>query len=69
MQADCRGKAEMATKAMDEVNKLKNLIEELKTDIVQKDTHLDHLQKGNDELCALLKKAKEDAIEEFKASS
>jgi len=38
-------------------------------DIVKKDTRLDHLQKGNDELRALLKKAKEDAIEEFKACS
>ena len=37
--------------------------------IVKKDTRLNHLQKGNDELRAFLKKAKEDAIEEFKASS
>ena len=59
----------MATKAMDEVKELKNLVEELKADMVKKDTRLDHLQKGNDELHALLKKAKEDAIEEFKAFS
>ena len=59
----------MATKAMDEVKELKNLVKELKADTVKKDTHLDHLQKGNHELHALLKKAKEDAIEEFKASS
>ena len=69
VQANYRGKAKMATKAMDEVKELKNLVEELKADMVKKDTHLDHLQKGNDELRALLKKAKEDAIEEFKASS
>ena len=69
VQVDCRGKAEMATKAMDKVKELKNLVEELKADIVEKDTCLNHLQKGNDELHALLKIAKEDAIEEFKASS
>ena len=69
VQANYRGKAKMATKAKDEVKELKNLVEELKADMIKKDTHLDHLQKGNDELRALLKKAKEDAIEEFKASS
>ena len=69
VQVDCRGKVEMVTKAMDEVKGLKNLVEELKADIVEKDTCLNHLQKGNDELHALLKIAKEDAIEEVKASS
>ena len=69
VQANYKGKAKMATKAMDEVKELKNLVEELKANMVKKDTRFDHLQKGNDELRALLKKAKEDAIEEFKASS
>ena len=50
VQADCRGKAEVAAKAMDEVKELKNLVEELKADAIEKDTCLDHLQKGNDEL-------------------
>ena len=67
----CRQTAEvkLTAKAMDEVRELKNLIEEFKTNAVENDTHLDHLQKGNDELHALLKKAKEDAMEEFKASN
>ena len=54
---------------MDEVKELKNLVKEIKVDAVEKDTRLDHLQKGNDELCALLKKAKEDTVEEFRASN
>ena len=67
----CRQTAEvkLTAKAMDEVRELKNLVEELKTNVVEKDTRFDHLQKGNDELRALLKKAKEDAIEEFKTSN
>ena len=53
---------------MDEVKNLKNLVEELKVDAVEKDTHLDHLQKRNDELRALLEKTQGDAVKEFKAS-
>ena len=66
----CRQTVEvkLTAKAMDEVREL-NLVEEFKTNAVENDTHLDHLQKGNDELHALLKKAKEDAMEEFKASN
>ena len=33
----------MAAKAMDEVEDLKNLVEELKADAIEKDTCLDHL--------------------------
>ena len=44
-----------------------NLIEELRADIVEKDTRLDHMQKKNDELGTLLSKAKDDAIAGFKA--
>ena len=44
------------------------MIEELKTKAMEKGTHLDHLQKRNDELSVLLSKAKEDAVVEFKAS-
>ena len=40
---DCKGLAEVAAKARDEAKEMKNLIEELKVDIVEKDTHLDHL--------------------------
>ena len=60
---------ETAAKVNEEVNELQNQIEELKTDVVEKDTRLDHLQKKNDELSALLKKAKEDTVAEFKASN
>ena len=35
----------MAAKAKDEAKELQNLIEELKADIVEKDTRLDYLQK------------------------
>ena len=64
---DCRGWAKMAAKATNKVKELKNLVEELKADVVKKDTHLDHLQKRNDELSTLIEKAKQDAIKEFKA--
>ena len=57
----------MATKAKNEAKELQNLVEELKADIVEKNTRLDHLQKGNDELSTLLNKAKEDAVVEFRA--
>ena len=69
VQADCRGKAEVAAKDMDEVKELKNLVKKLKADAAKKDNCLDHLQKGNDELRDLLEKAKKDAVKEFKASS
>ena len=65
---DCRGWAKMAAKATDEAKELQNLVEELKANIVEKDTRLDHLQKKNDELSTLLKKAKEDVVVEFSAS-
>ena len=37
--------AEVAAKAKEEAKGLRNLNEELKTDVLKKDTHLDHLQK------------------------
>ena len=58
----------MAAKAKDEAKELQNLVEELRADIVEKDTHLDYLQKRNDELSTVLNKAKEDVVVEFKAS-
>ena len=48
---------------------LLNLIEELKADAMEKDTHLDHLQRKNDELSTLLSNAKVDAVTEFKSSN
>ena len=65
---DYKGWAEVVAKAKDEAKQLQNLIEELRVDIVEKDTSLDYLQKRNDELSTLLNKAKEEAIVEFKAS-
>ena len=60
--------AEVAAKAKEEAKELRNLNEELKTDVLEKDTRLDHLQKRNNELSALLEKAKGDAVVEFQAS-
>ena len=55
-------------KAKDDAKELQNLVEELKTHAIEKDTRLDHLQKRNDELSTLHEKAKGDAVAEFKAS-
>ena len=59
----------MAAKATDGAKELKNIIEKLKANIVEKDTCLDHLQKKNDELSTFLENAKKDAIEEFRTSN
>ena len=59
---------EVAAKAKEEAKELRNLNEELKTDILEKDTRLDHLQKRNNELSALLEKAEGDAVAEFQVS-
>ena len=58
----------MAAKAKDDAKELQNHVEELKTDTIEKDIRLDHLQKRNDELSTFLEKAKGDAVVEFKAS-
>ena len=68
MNVDCKKWAGTAAKAKDEVNEHNKLIEELKTDALEKDTRIDHLQKMNDELNARLSKAKEDVVAEFKSS-
>ena len=60
--------AEVAAKAKKEAKELRNLNEELKTDILEKDTRFDHLQKRNNKLSVLLEKAKGDAVAEFQAS-
>ena len=60
--------AGLAAKAKDKVNENKKLIEELRTDALEKDTRIDHSQKMNDELNTRLSKAKEDAVAEFKSS-
>ena len=58
----------MAAKAREEAKELRNLNKELKTDVLKKDTRLNHLQKKNNELNALLEKAKGDAVAEFQVS-
>ena len=56
----------VAAKAKEEVTEHIMLIEELRTDALEKDTRIDHLQKMNDELSTCLSKAKEDAVAEVK---
>ena len=68
VNADCKKWAGLAAKAKDEVNENKKLIEELRTDALEKDTRIDHSQKMNDELNTRLSKAKEDVVAEFKSS-
>ena len=68
MKEESKVWAEMAVKAKEEAKELRNLNEELKTDVLEKNTRLDHLQKRNNELSALLEKAKGDAVAEFQAS-
>ena len=65
---ECKKWAEVAGKAKDDAKKLQNYVEKLKTDTIEKDTRLDHLQKRNDGLSTLLKKAMGDIVAEFKAS-
>jgi len=60
--------AGIAAKAKEKAMEHQNLIEELRTDIVEKDTRLDHMQKKNDKLSTLLSKVKEDVVAKFKAS-
>ena len=59
---------EVAAKAKEKATELQNLIDELKTDVMEKDTRLDHLQKKNNKLSTLLSKAKVDVVTEFKVS-
>ena len=68
MKDDCKKWVEVVVKAKEEATEHQNLIEELKADVVEKDTRLNHLQKKNDELSTLLSQAKEDVVAEFKVS-
>ena len=45
MKKESKVWAEVAVKAREEAKELRNLNEELKTDALEKDTRLDHLQK------------------------
>ena len=68
MKDESKTWAEVAAKAKEEAKELRNLNEELKTDVLEKDTRLDHLYKRNNELSGLLEKAKGDAVVEFQVS-
>ena len=68
MKDESKTWAEVAAKAKEEAKELRNLNEELKTDVLEKDTRLDHLYKRNNELSGLLEKAKGDAVAEFQVS-
>ena len=68
MKEESKVWAEVAAKAREEAKELRNLNEELKTDVLEKDTRLDHLQKKNNKLSALLEKAKGDVVAEFQVS-
>ena len=68
MRDECKKWAKVAAKAKEEVTEQQNLVQELRIDVVEKETHLNHLKKKNNELSTLLSKAKEDAVVEFKAS-
>ena len=68
MRDECKKWAKVAAKAKKEVTEQQNLVQELRIDVVEKETRLNHLQKKNNELSTLLSKAKEDAVVEFKAS-
>ena len=61
--------AEVAATAKEKGKELLNLIQELKADAMEKDTHLDHLQRKNDELSTFLSNAKVDAVVEFRSSN
>lgn len=65
-----RIKLEDKTKCLSsEVKELKNLAEELRTNIIHKESRLDHLQKKSDELASSLCVAKDKAVKEFKTSN
>ena len=68
MRDECKKWAKVAAKAKEEVTEQQNLVQELRIDVVEKETRLNHLKKKNNELSTLLSKAKEDAVVEFKAS-
>ena len=56
VNADCKKWVGVAAKAKEEVTEHKKLIEELRTDALEKDIRIDNLQKMNDELSARLSK-------------
>ena len=69
MERESIHRAKASAKLEDKVKELKNLVEELKVDVVEKDFHLDQLQKRSDGLCTFLGETRAAVIMEFKASS
>ena len=69
MEIESSRRAEVRAKLEDEVKELNNLIEELRADVIEKDTCLDQLQKSSDGLCTFLEETRAAVIREFKASS
>ena len=65
-ESSCRMGERMKLEA--KVVELKILATELKTNIVEKDTCLDHLQKQNEKLRSSLSQSKDEVIREFKSS-
>ena len=61
--------AEVAAEAREEAKELRNLNEELKTDVLEKDTRLDHLQKKNNELSALLERQRRTQLQSSRRPS
>ena len=68
VQADCRGKTKVVDKATEVVRELKNLIEELKAEVIEKDTHLDHLQREKTNCAPFLKRPKKMLLRSSKLS-
>ena len=69
MKEESKVWVEVAAKARKEAKELRNLNEELKTNVLKKDTRLEHLQKKNNELNTLLEKAKGTQLQSFKHPS
>lgn len=69
MEKEASHKAGEKVKLDDGVKELKNFVEELKADIIKKETSLNHFQKKNDEFTSSLSKAKNKAIREFMTCS
>ena len=74
LKGKLRRRARKNTKLIDaakkltiEVGLLKNLDKEMRTNIGEKDTRLNHIQKRHDEFSASLGKAKEMAVDELKS--
>ena len=62
MEKQSSRRAEVRAKLKDEVKELKNLVEKLKADVVEKDTRLDHLQKEATSSAPFLERLEEQLL-------